>query len=104
MARRARERIRSPAWESLSSTTAVMESTRIARRANIRGRRGGLQSMPDMPWDILLETIYLSHPRSYMQCLMAQLFTYFHPADLFNLARTTKAFRAVLMSRSSKLY
>ncbi|KAI0675152.1 hypothetical protein C8Q78DRAFT_524387 [Trametes maxima] len=51
---------------------------------NVRGRRGGLEDMPKMPIDILLEIMGLLHPR-----------------DLLNLARTTRDFRAFLMSRNS---
>ncbi|KAI0675150.1 hypothetical protein C8Q78DRAFT_1162389 [Trametes maxima] len=53
-------------------------------RRNIRGRRGGLKDMPGMPLDILIEIFSLMHPR-----------------DLLNLARTSKEFRAFLVSRSS---
>ncbi|RDX56849.1 hypothetical protein OH76DRAFT_1395991 [Lentinus brumalis] len=58
-------------------------AAQIARR-NIRGRRGGLKDMPGMPLDILIE-----------------IFGFMHPRDLLNLARTSKSFRALLMSRSS---
>ncbi|KAH9920181.1 hypothetical protein B0H21DRAFT_815478 [Amylocystis lapponica] len=51
-------------------------------RRTLRGRRGGLANMPDMPLDILLE-----------------IFVYLHPRDLLNLARTSKALRKYLMSR-----
>ncbi|KAI0675149.1 hypothetical protein C8Q78DRAFT_1010751 [Trametes maxima] len=54
-----------------------------AHRA-IRGRRGGLKDMPKMPLDILIE-----------------IFSRMHPRDLLNLARTSKDFRAFLMSRQS---
>ncbi|KAI0716139.1 hypothetical protein C8T65DRAFT_572287 [Cerioporus squamosus] len=40
--------------------------------------------LPNMPMDILCE-----------------VFCYLHPQDLLHLARTTKAFRKLLMSRSS---
>ncbi|KAI0721702.1 hypothetical protein C8T65DRAFT_630946 [Cerioporus squamosus] len=53
-------------------------------RRNVRGRRGGLKDMPGMPLDILIE-----------------IFGFMHPRDLLNLARTSKPFRALLMSRSS---
>ncbi|KZT71841.1 hypothetical protein DAEQUDRAFT_736635 [Daedalea quercina L-15889] len=47
-------------------------------RRNLRGKRGGLRDMPNMPLDILME-----------------------PRDLLNLARTSKPFRELLMSRGS---
>ncbi|EJF65453.1 hypothetical protein DICSQDRAFT_99304 [Dichomitus squalens LYAD-421 SS1] len=60
------------------------QTTRSNTRRNIRGRRGGLKDMPNMPIDILIE-----------------IFRHMHPRDLLNLARTTKDFRAFLMKRSS---
>ncbi|KAI5823101.1 hypothetical protein K523DRAFT_317401 [Schizophyllum commune Tattone D] len=52
---------------------------------NSRPRRcGKLSALPDMPMDILYE-----------------IFRSLHPADLLHLSRTTKAFRALLMSRMS---
>ncbi|KAI0779425.1 hypothetical protein C8Q74DRAFT_689905 [Fomes fomentarius] len=53
-------------------------------RRNVRGRRGGLKDMLDMPLDILFEIFSLMHPR-----------------DLLNLARTSKPLRALLMNRQS---
>ncbi|KAL4252492.1 hypothetical protein ABKN59_002773 [Abortiporus biennis] len=53
----------------------------------LRGRRGSLKDLPKMPLDILFE-----------------LFGYMHPMDLLNLARTTREFRALLMSRSSSSF
>ncbi|KAI0820028.1 hypothetical protein BC628DRAFT_1498125 [Trametes gibbosa] len=59
------------------------EPSGTARRA-LRGRRGGLKDMPNMPLDILIE-----------------IFSCMHPRDLLNLARTSKDFRTFLMSRNS---
>ncbi|KAK7689882.1 hypothetical protein QCA50_006521 [Cerrena zonata] len=53
-------------------------------KRNVRGRRGALQSLPEMPIDILIE-------------VLCQL----RPVDLLHLSRTTKAFRNLLMVRSS---
>ncbi|EPS97644.1 hypothetical protein FOMPIDRAFT_1052210 [Fomitopsis schrenkii] len=61
------------------TTTAAHSSA----RKQLRGRTGGLRNMPNMPLDILIE-----------------IFSYLHPLDLLDLARTTKPFRALLMSRS----
>uniref|UniRef100_D8PTX5 F-box domain-containing protein n=1 Tax=Schizophyllum commune (strain H4-8 / FGSC 9210) TaxID=578458 RepID=D8PTX5_SCHCM len=47
-------------------------------------KRGKLSALPDMPMDILYE-----------------IFRSLHPSDLLHLARTTKAFRSLLMNRSS---
>ncbi|RPD57570.1 hypothetical protein L226DRAFT_610613 [Lentinus tigrinus ALCF2SS1-7] len=57
----------------------------IPARRHLRGRLGGLKDMPSMPLDILIEIFSLMHPR-----------------DLLNLARTSKEFRAFLMSRQSE--
>ncbi|CCM00067.1 uncharacterized protein FIBRA_02094 [Fibroporia radiculosa] len=56
---------------------------KTARRP-VRGKRGSLQDMPNMPLDILLE-----------------IFNHLRPRDLLHLARTNKAFRGMLMSRTS---
>ncbi|KAI1786180.1 hypothetical protein LXA43DRAFT_898457 [Ganoderma leucocontextum] len=61
---------------------ALVKHTRAPRI--IRGRRGGLKQMPHMPLDILVE-----------------IFGHMHPRDLLSLARTTKEFRAFLMSRTA---
>ncbi|PCH38323.1 hypothetical protein WOLCODRAFT_66907 [Wolfiporia cocos MD-104 SS10] len=66
--------------------TDVSALSNVARPKIIRGRRGGLKDMLNMPTDILLE-----------------IFRHFHPRDLLSLARTTKEFRAFLMSRNSSL-
>ncbi|KAI0074236.1 hypothetical protein K474DRAFT_81699 [Panus rudis PR-1116 ss-1] len=47
-------------------------------------RRGRLQDLPKMPLDIIFE-----------------IFSHLLPSDLLNLARTTKAFRQLLMSKQS---
>ncbi|RPD57601.1 hypothetical protein L226DRAFT_610638 [Lentinus tigrinus ALCF2SS1-7] len=58
----------------------------VARRGDrhIRGKRGGLEDMPGMPLDVLIE-----------------IFGFLHPRDLLNLARTTREFRDFLMSRDA---
>lgn len=52
----------------------------------VRGRRGGLQGVRDMPVDIIYEIL-----------------THLDPRDLLNLARTSRDFRDLLMRRSSAL-
>ncbi|KAI0705067.1 hypothetical protein C8T65DRAFT_830619 [Cerioporus squamosus] len=69
---------------SSSKTPATAKGGTATRGRNVRGRRGGLQDMPKMPLDILFE-----------------IFGFLHPRDLLNLARTTKEFRAFLMSRDA---
>ncbi|KAJ8462824.1 hypothetical protein ONZ51_g10652 [Trametes cubensis] len=63
---------------SPASTSAMQNQPRRA----VRGRRGGLKDLPNMPLDILMEIVVLLHPR-----------------DLLNLARTSKEWRAFLMNR-----
>ncbi|GJE92830.1 F-box protein [Phanerochaete sordida] len=53
-----------------------------SRRA--KGKRGGLENMPNMPLDILVE-----------------IMGYLMPMDLLNLARTSRDFRSFLMARSA---
>ncbi|KAI0928373.1 hypothetical protein AcW1_005636 [Taiwanofungus camphoratus] len=53
-------------------------------RRTIRGKRGALKDMPNMPVDIVIEVC-----------------NYLEPRDLLYLARTSKAFRALLMTRTS---
>ncbi|KAI0807304.1 hypothetical protein C8Q74DRAFT_1226973 [Fomes fomentarius] len=69
--------------ESVVGTSITAHDNTVRR--NLRGRRGGLRDMPNMPLDVLIE-----------------IFTVMHPRDLLNLARTSKPFRALLMSRSAK--
>ncbi|KAK7676108.1 hypothetical protein QCA50_020948 [Cerrena zonata] len=64
----------------LSSSTSITKPQRNVRR----GLRGALQSLPEMPLDILIEVLCRSRP-----------------LDLLHIARTTKAFRNLLMARSS---
>ncbi|KAJ8515663.1 hypothetical protein ONZ45_g6940 [Pleurotus djamor] len=49
-------------------------------------RKGKLRNLPQMPLDILLE-----------------IFAFLDPLDILHLARTTRAFRAVLMNRSTAI-
>ncbi|KAI0943394.1 hypothetical protein AcW1_002566 [Taiwanofungus camphoratus] len=55
-----------------------------APRRTLRGRRGGLKDMPNMPLDIIVE-----------------ICGYLEPRDLLALARTSRPFRALLMTRES---
>ncbi|KAI0942892.1 hypothetical protein AcV7_002185 [Taiwanofungus camphoratus] len=55
-----------------------------ASRRTLRGKRGGLKDMPNMPLDIIVE-----------------ICCYLEPRDLLALARTSKPFRALLMTRES---
>ncbi|KAI0744176.1 hypothetical protein C8Q80DRAFT_1185423 [Daedaleopsis nitida] len=74
---------------STRAKTIKKGTTAVARRAghrNVRGLRGGLANMPNMPLDVLLE-----------------IFGFLHPRDLLSLARTSRDFRAFLMSRTRSL-
>ncbi|KAK7679941.1 hypothetical protein QCA50_016887 [Cerrena zonata] len=61
-------------------------SASTTRRQSIRGRKGNLKDMPQMPFDILFE-----------------IFSHMKPRDLLSLSRTSKPFRQLLMSRTSVL-
>ncbi|KAH9951400.1 hypothetical protein B0H21DRAFT_818443 [Amylocystis lapponica] len=87
MARRKKLRIEPSTPDSGEGTSAVdvePAPPRQPARRSLRGKRGGLKDMPNMPMDILLE-----------------IFGYLHPRDLLNMARTSKEFREYLMSRKS---
>ncbi|TFK90029.1 hypothetical protein K466DRAFT_597265 [Polyporus arcularius HHB13444] len=66
---------------SASTKTVIYRHRSATRSSRVHGSCGGLE---DMPLDVLFEIFRLLHPR-----------------DLLSLARTTKDFRALLMSRSS---
>ncbi|KIM79606.1 hypothetical protein PILCRDRAFT_549999 [Piloderma croceum F 1598] len=51
---------------------------------NVKGRRGRLRALPEMPLDILYE-----------------IFGHLRPYDILRLSRTTKALRGILMTRSA---
>ncbi|RDX47896.1 hypothetical protein OH76DRAFT_1405445 [Lentinus brumalis] len=71
--------------EAGSSKANKSRSGGVARRdRNLRGKRGGLESMPNLPLDVLIE-----------------IFGFIHPRDLLSLARTTREFRDFLMSRNA---
>ncbi|KAH9832251.1 uncharacterized protein C8Q71DRAFT_778106 [Rhodofomes roseus] len=61
-----------------------MASHALTTKKQLRGKRGRLRDMPNMPMDILLE-----------------IFSHLLPIDLLNLARTSKPFRSLLLSRGS---
>ncbi|KAJ8489489.1 hypothetical protein ONZ51_g2910 [Trametes cubensis] len=70
-----------------SSGANAETKARAPTRRNLRGRRGSLKDMLNMPLDVLYE-----------------IFGRMHPRDLLNLARTSKDFRMLLMSRDSALF
>ncbi|KAK7677003.1 hypothetical protein QCA50_020032 [Cerrena zonata] len=63
---------------------AAAAGTSSTRHRSIRGRKGGLKDMPQMPLDILFE-----------------IFGHLKPMDLLNISRISKPFRHLLMSRGS---
>ena len=76
------------------------------RAVNPKGRKTGrLSVLPTLPLDILCEVRGFSmrdlvHQTSSID--VQQIFGQLDPVDLLNLARTTKAFRAVLLSQQSR--
>ncbi|KAH9942448.1 uncharacterized protein BXZ73DRAFT_74704 [Epithele typhae] len=67
-----------------ASEAAGTQDTTPAPRRGVRGRRGGLKDMPNMPLDILFE-----------------IFSVLHPKDLLHLSRASKAFRRLLLAPST---
>ncbi|KAK7689883.1 hypothetical protein QCA50_006522 [Cerrena zonata] len=74
----------SSATDSMENIHPEPETVTTKPKRNVRGRRGVLQSLPGMPIDILIEVLY-----------------HLRPVDLLHIGRTTKAFRNLLMVRSS---
>lgn len=56
----------------------------VKRPKRVRGKRGGLSKLPEMPMDVTTE-----------------IMSYLGPLDLLNLARTSRQFRAFMLSRKS---
>ncbi|KAH9895120.1 hypothetical protein C8Q73DRAFT_487803 [Cubamyces lactineus] len=75
------------AGAAMSSGATAENNVHAPTRRNLRGRRGSLKDMLKMPLDVLFE-----------------IFGRMHPRDLLTLARTSKDFRALLMSRDSALF
>ncbi|PCH43558.1 hypothetical protein WOLCODRAFT_122186, partial [Wolfiporia cocos MD-104 SS10] len=70
--------------ENAPHTDGNVAKPKATRIRAIKGKRGGLQNIPDMPLDILLE-----------------IFSCLEPKDLLNLARTSKSLRQLLMTRET---
>ncbi|KAF9234851.1 hypothetical protein BU15DRAFT_65340 [Melanogaster broomeanus] len=62
----------------------TQEKRRRATQSSHKSRRGRLEMLPELNLDVLF-----------------QILTFLHPMDLLNIARTTKAFRLLLMRKSS---
>lgn len=70
-----------------------------------RKKTGKLAALPEMPLDILYEVLGCScscWTRGLTTRERDQIFGHMCPYDILRLSRTTKAFRRVLMSRSSR--
>jgi hypothetical protein len=57
--------------------------------------------LPEMPLDILLEVRHPMQPNLLVSNPHLQIFSLLYPLDVIRLARTTKALRGILMSRSA---
>ena len=83
--------------------TTSRKGTRMPNR-RLRGKRGGLESMPHMPLDVLFEVSTRGASTSTASQLtysFNKIMKYLMPRDLLQLARTTKGFRSFLISRPS---
>ncbi|KAK7687009.1 hypothetical protein QCA50_009508 [Cerrena zonata] len=74
-----------PLAKRVKHDTPIDKSSSKASR--LRGRKGALQNFSNMPLDIIEEVL-----------------RYLLPIDLLNLARTTRPFRDLLMSKNSRLF
>ena len=90
---------------SKAGDTAARGQTR-AKSAVRHPKTGRLSQLMNMPMDVLMEVRVPSLRQ--IRCIYsthhvdnAQIFGHLHPLDLLHLARTTKAFRRVLMHRSA---
>jgi hypothetical protein len=88
-----------------TSDPAARSQTR-AKSAIRQPKTGRLSQLMNMPMDVLMEVRapFLRQIRciySSRHVNNAQIFGHLHPLDLLHLARTTKAFRRVLMHRSA---
>ncbi|PCH43522.1 hypothetical protein WOLCODRAFT_138394, partial [Wolfiporia cocos MD-104 SS10] len=70
--------------EDAPQTGRNVAKPKAPRTRAFKGKRGGLQSLPDMPLDILFE-----------------IFTCLGPKDLLYLTRTSKSLRQLLMTRET---
>ncbi|OSC97151.1 hypothetical protein PYCCODRAFT_1190763 [Trametes coccinea BRFM310] len=77
---RTAKNVQTPGDSKCRQDGAVTTVTRRATGRTVRGRRGSLKDLPEMPIDILTE-----------------IFSYLHPNDLLNLVRTNKAFCGFLL-------
>ena len=102
MAKRRRAESPSP---SPSTDDSSSSGNRVAKRPkvrNLRGRRGSLQDLPQMPLDVLYMVCFTFEPSYTLFTLYSfQILSLLDPLDLLHLARTSKDFRNMLMSRSS---
>ncbi|KAH9920083.1 uncharacterized protein B0H18DRAFT_1122178 [Fomitopsis serialis] len=96
---------RTPGPEPEATEASGMTTHLPATRKQLRGKRGRLRDMPNMPMDILLEVIPIPSKGLTPQLRPGSegrfIFSHLLPLDLLNLARTSKPFRALLMARSS---
>ncbi|OBZ75564.1 hypothetical protein A0H81_04660 [Grifola frondosa] len=82
--RRRRQQPANPEPSDIEEVEVVVPKRRRVQRRAVRGRKGGLKGIINMPLDILFE-----------------IFGYLDLADLLHLARTSKDTRVILMNRSS---
>lgn len=67
----------------------------------LRGRRGSLEMMPNVALDVILEVRLAKHHVVSSLTALGQILGHLHPRDILSLARTSKAFRALLMDRKN---
>lgn len=66
----------------------------------VRGRRGALKELVNMPYDVMLEV--REHPWFFILVNLQKIFAHLGPLDLLRIAQTTRSFRELLMRRSAQ--
>lgn len=96
-----------PTSTNALNTNAAKKTNATRRGRTVRGKRGGLDKLTAMPLDVVFEVRLWMFSGKYDIQLepdsgaVPQILCYLHPGDLLNLARTSKDFRELLMSRRS---
>jgi len=89
--------------EAVPTPTKRRKPTGGAQKKVSKRRKGKLSKLPDMPLDVLYEVAFERlRGTKYTEVTWVQIFSRLHPQDLLRISWTTKAFRRVLTSTSSK--
>ncbi|RDB19805.1 hypothetical protein Hypma_012990 [Hypsizygus marmoreus] len=84
-----------------TSTTTSVQNARPNSKRQIRGRRGALKQLLELPLDLLFEARDTANGRWSEGFTCSQIFGHLNPADILVLSRTSKDLRNVLMRKSA---